>query len=331
MAQQDSRKLERSEVPRHLPPVGWLLRRRVPAPGQATQEGVSDVGARPRVRESRRHDKAPESKQTVVSYAATWIDFYRGRTARGLDDETRSCSTAAHWIDHITPREVSRRGEAEGPRSTHIRRFGRWLEKDKVAPATIRKAKRCLSAMLATAAQDGAISRTTRPSACATRPAPAIAEREELAQAERKRRALSADQVLAVIAATPDRWHTFFMLLAETGCRVAELIGLRWENVHLEDDPHIYVCEQWNGNRYKRLKTDASEEPIPLSPPMAQWLGPKIDREDATGPVFPSKTGTPARLLRTSTTGCCCPHVGRQECSSRHDAPSTPSVTPAPR
>jgi integrase len=168
--------------------------------------------------------------------------------------------------------------------------FGR-LERDGVPPATIRKAKRALSAMLATAAQDGAI-RDNPALGVRYVPAPAIAERERLAQAERKRRALNTDQVLAIIAAMPERWHVFFSLLAETGCRVSELIGLRWQNVHLEDDPHIYVCEQWKDGRYKRLKTDAAEEPIPLSPPMAQWLG-QMRPQDASGPVFPSKTGTP--------------------------------------
>jgi len=123
-------------------------------------------------------------------------------------------------------------------------------------------------------------------------PAPAIAERERLAQGERKRRTLSADQVLAIIAAMPEPWHVFFSLMAESGCRISELIGLRWENVHLGDEPHIYICEQWKDGRYKRLKTDASEHPIPLSPPMAQWLG-QMRPQDASGPVFPSRTGTP--------------------------------------
>jgi hypothetical protein len=45
-------------------------------------------------------------------------------------------------------------------------------------------------------------------------PAPAIAERERLAQGERKRRTLSADQVLAIIATMPEPWHVFFSLLA---------------------------------------------------------------------------------------------------------------------
>jgi integrase len=98
--------------------------------------------------------------------------------------------------------------------------------------------------------------------------------------------------VLAIIAAMPEPWHVFFSLLAESGCRISELIGLRWENVHLGDEPHIYICEQWKDGRYKRLKTDASEHPIPLSPPMAQWLG-EMRPQDASGPVFPSRTGTP--------------------------------------
>ena len=290
MAQQDSRKLERTKYPGiYKRSDGFyvvMYRHR----GKQHKKVCRTLALAREFKNQGGTTKAPESKQTVESYGATWIDFYRGRTARGLDDETRS-QYRRSLDHHITPRKYLGGVKLRDLASRDISDWFGRLEQDKVPPATIRKAKRCLSAMLATAAQDGAISHNP---ALGVRyvPAPAIAERERLAQADRKRRALSADQVLAVIAAMPDQWHVFFSLLAETGCRVAELIGLRWENVHLGDSPHIYVCEQWKDGKYKRLKTDASEEPIPLSPPMAQWLG-QMRPQDATGPVFPSMTGTP--------------------------------------
>jgi integrase len=290
MAQQDSRKLERTKYPGiYKRSDGFyvvMYRHR----GRQHKKVCRTLGLAREFKNQGGTTKAPDSRKTVESYGVGWIDGYRGRTARGLDDETRS-QYRRSLEHHITPRKYLGGVKLRDLGSSDISDWFGRLERDGVPPATIRKAKRCLSAMLATAAQDGAISHNP---ALGVRyvPAPAIAERERLAQAERKRRALSADQVLAVIAAMPDQWHVFFSLLAETGCRVSELIGLRWENVHLGDEPHVYVCEQWKDGRHKRLKTDASEEPVPLSPPMAQWLG-QMRPQDAAGPVFPSMTGTP--------------------------------------
>ena len=290
MAQQDSRKLETTKTPgvyrrgdRYI--VRWKFRGRSHKRHFATY-----AEAREFKRTLGGQGKQPTTRQTVAGYGETWIDSYRGRTARGLDEATRA-QYRRSLERHIAPARYLGGVMMRDLGSRDISYWFGTMERDGVPPATIRKAKAALSAMLATAAQDGAIQYNP---ALGVRyvPAPAIAERERLAQGERKRRTLSADQVLAIIAAMPEPWHVFFSLLAESGCRISELIGLRWENVHLGDEPHIYVCEQWKDGRYKRLKTDASEDPIPLSPPMAQWLG-QMRPHDASGPVFPSKTGMP--------------------------------------
>jgi integrase len=83
------------------------------------------------------------------------------------------------------------------------------------------------------------------------------------------------------------------MLLVQSGLRVGEALGLTWANVHLGDDAHLMIVEQVRRGRRKRLKTEASQARVPLSPTMAAWLGelrPEGARPDA--PVFASKTGT---------------------------------------
>jgi integrase len=92
----------------------------------------------------------------------------------------------------------------------------------------------------------------------------------------------------------PEEWHAFFALLAQTGVRIGELLGLTWQHVHLGDDPHIMVAEQVCRGQRKRLKTDYSVGSVPLSPEMASWLA-ALRPQDVAGdaPVFPSKTGTP--------------------------------------
>jgi integrase len=41
----------------------------------------------------------------------------------------------------------------------------------------------------------------------------------------------------------PEQWRAFFTVLAQTGVRIGELLGLTWRNVHLGDDPNILIAE----------------------------------------------------------------------------------------
>jgi integrase len=146
-----------------------------------------------------------------------------------------------------------------------------------------------MSVMLACAAEDGDI---------ASNPASGVryvpSEQAKREHPKRKRHALSADDVTAVLNATPEQWRAFFLLLAQTGVRVGEALGLTWGNVHLGDDPHIMVAEQVHRGTRKKLKTDASKAPVPLSAAMASWLADlRPENAMADAPVFPSATGTP--------------------------------------
>jgi integrase len=154
-----------------------------------------------------------------------------------------------------------------------------------------RKAKAAFSVMLACALEDGDI---------AANPATGVryvpSEQTRRRHPKRRRRALTAADVQAIVAAAPDRWQAFFLLLAQTRLRVGEALGLTWANVHLGDDPHIRVSEQIYRGRRKRLKTEASAGRIPLSPTMAASLA-QLRPAVATSasPVFPSATGTALR------------------------------------
>ena len=150
----------------------------------------------------------------------------------------------------------------------------------------IRKAKAAFSVMLACAVEDDDLSSN-----------PAVGVRYiATEQAKRqhpkiKRRKLAADDVVAILNAASERWRVFFMLLAQSGVRIGELLGLTWENVHLGEDAHIMVVEQISRGQRKKLKTDASKARVPLSATMASWLAELRGDVGADAPVFPSSTG----------------------------------------
>ena len=130
----------------------------------------------------------------------------------------------------------------------------------------------------------------TRPPASATSPRPALNAGIRNASGGRSPRRTSPR--------SSRRWtssgQAFFTLLVQTGVRIGELLGLTWGNVHLGDDPHILVAEQFYKGQRKRLKTEASKARVPLSHTTAAWLA-ELRPADAAAnaPVFPSITGTP--------------------------------------
>ncbi len=233
------------------------------------------------------HPRQAHSTVTIGAYYQQWLPGYHGRTARGFEDSTRREYETSFRL-HILPFKLAqlRMRDTTAP---DIRDWLRDLERQGASPTVIRKAKAALSVMLATAVEDGAIAQHP---AAGVRYIPA--EHARHAHPRRQRRALQATDVIAILNATPEQWRIFFMLLAQTGLRIGELLGLTWANVHLGEDPHIMVLEQIYRGQRKRLKTDASLARVPLSTTIASWLAdlkPRHTKPET--PVFASTTGTP--------------------------------------
>jgi integrase len=191
---------------------------------------------------------APLSRAKVAAYFEEWIGRYRGRTVRGLEDETRVEYDRSFRL-HVLPLPIAGRRMRE-VRAPDIRDWLAELEGRGVAPTTIRKAKAAMGVMFATAVEDGDLGsnpvRDVRyvPSAEAQRQHP-----------PRQRRKLGAADAVAIMNAMPEESRAFFTLLAQTGVRIGEALGLTWPHVHLGDDPHIMVAEQVYRGRRKKLKT----------------------------------------------------------------------------
>ncbi len=231
--------------------------------------------------------RRPLSSQTVRDYFPTWLSTYRGRTSRGLEESSRREYETSFRL-HIEPLPISRlRMRDLG--APDVRDWVTDLERRGCSPTTIRKAKAALAVMLACAVEDGDLSSNP---AAGVRYVPSDAAKRR--HPKRQRRKLTAADVTAILQAMPEQWRMFFLLLTQTGVRIGELLGLTWQHVHLGDDPHILVAEQFYKGERKRLKTDASMARVPLSPAVAVWLA-ELRPADISPdrPVFASVTGTP--------------------------------------
>ncbi len=248
--------------------------------------------------------RRPLCSQTVGEYYVPWLASYRGRTSRGLEESSRREYETSHRL-HIQPLPIAklRMRDLGAP---DVRDWLADLERRGCSPTTIRKARAALAVMMACAVEDGDLA--SNPAAGVRYVPSDVAKRQHQ---KRKRRKLTAADVTAILEAMPEEWRAFFLLLVQTGVRIGELLGLTWQYVHLGDDPHILVAEQFYKGQRKRLKTDASMARVPLAPSTARWLA-ELRPEGAfpESPVFRSVTGTPLtysnmynRVLRPALIG----------------------------
>src|SRR5919109_4293356 len=80
-------------------------------------------------------------------------------------------------------------------------------------------------------------------------------------------------------------------LLAETGLRVSEALGLDWSDVEFGGVPRLRVRRQFYRGTLKRLKSRNGRRDLPLSAALARRLW-TVRPADGAGPVFATRNGT---------------------------------------
>lgn len=227
-------------------------------------------------------DRRPASRVRVEDYFAEWIVSFSGRTQRGFSETTRE-GYRRPIERRVLPRWGSWRLADVEP--ADVRQLLREVSEEGAGIPTLRKLRAALSAMFATAVEDGALrANPVRGVRIPAGPSSPAAE---------KAKALTRSELSAFLTATPPEWRLFFEFLTHTGLRISEAIGLTWAHVDLGERPRIRVREQFYRGKRGGLKSGTSRRDIPLSPDMAARL--LTHRRDTYGgeerPLFPSKAG----------------------------------------
>jgi len=183
-----------------------------------------------------RGDYRELSKVAFADYAREWIESYTGRTDRGLREQTRTEYRRVLGLDADGNQRadngaaVAYFGQMQLAAITPLDVKGylakvaeRKVGKRSVSRGTVRQALAPLRALFATAVEDGLI--RSNPAAGIRLPK---AERDE---PERKAKALTEEELTALLDASPERWRLLFAFLAESGLRIGEAVALTWADI----------------------------------------------------------------------------------------------------
>jgi len=240
-----------------------------------------------------RGEHEPRSNVTLHEYGRDWIERYQGRGRRGFRENTRreyrrvlEQSVLRYFpeqtrLTDITPSKVA--GFVAwlcDPAKQHGRTLGDSAVRNYVVP---------LRACLATAVREGLIrSNPARDVDLPHRPTAEDSENEEV-------RALSRDELATLLELLPDRWRTFFWLLAATGLRVSEALALQWRHLELDgSSPHVKVRRGFVRGRIEPPKSRHGRRQVPLEHTLVAAL--RERRGDSEWPgdedlVFPAGNG----------------------------------------
>jgi integrase len=220
------------------------------------------------------------SRVTFVEYVETWLDTFAGRTSKGVRPETlrdyrRTLKREAipffgrMQLAAITPQ--------------HVKEYVARLAGQGLSAATVRLRLAPVRAVLATALDEGLI--RWNPS---TGIRVAVSRTEE--SDEEKVKALSEEELRALLAEIPPEWRLFFEFLAHSGCRMGEAIAFQWRHVDL-DRSRILIRRRWYRNSFAPPKSKYGRRDIPLSSGMVEELRRLRRTQDDEALAFTSSRG----------------------------------------
>jgi integrase len=224
------------------------------------------------------------SRVTFAEYAAEWIESYQGRTSRGIREGTRDDYRSTIEREAVPFFGRMRLGEIE-PRD--VKRYGAHVANRGVSANTVRLALAPVKALLATAVEEGII--RSNPSAGVR-----IVQAAEPEPEGGRVKALTEDELRALLSEVAPEWRLLVTLLAQTGLRVSEALPLRWEDVDF-GRRRLGVRRSLSRGRIGPPKTRHGRRDVPLSEGLTRTLWnhrktPGSDGRDAA-PIFPRVGG----------------------------------------
>jgi integrase len=229
-----------------------------------------------------RGEQNSRSSLTFQQYAESWIETYDGRTSRGIRPETVA-DYKRNLERHAYPFLGGMRLAEIEPHD--IRALMAAIERTGVAPNTVRIAMAPVKALLASAVEDRVL-RWNPASGVRLKTTRRLAGGEDV-------KALTEDELAALITATPERWRLLVEFLAQTGLRIGEAIALEWRDVDF-GQRRVRVERRLYRGRLDEPKSRYGRRRVPLTADVTRrlWEQRKTAASAADcGLVFPGREG----------------------------------------
>lgn len=297
--------------------------------GKQKKESTRTLEEARRLKATRQADLARGELQEATrvpfgEYAAEWVERYQGR-GRGFRDSTRDDyrrsleqyavpyfgERLSRRLSEVTPRDIAgfigwlcdpkaqAQHEYELAKARTIeeaKKTGRRPKEPKrrdakrLSDSTVRNICNPIRACYATAVNEGLVRfNPTHKIALPHRPGVDDDEAEEV-------RALTREQLAAVLDLVHERHRLFFRFLAASGLRISEAIAVEWRHLQLDGShPHVKVRRAIVRGRVSPPKTRHGRREVPLGAALVSELRRHHAATEWPGDedlVFPSLTGS---------------------------------------
>ena len=293
-------------------PLSGLVKRRS-AYGQRRVDAIDKMNAI--LERAARGAPLQDAKATLGSWVTQWVTVtlpvlpisanYRDQTVSLARSYLTKGPFAAQPLDQLRPSSVEALISDLQSRTKTVQVRGKQVEQPALSPSTIRSVFLVLRKALDAAVRDGLLAKN---------PAAEVKSPRVPRQAVVNLKASDVAKLLASLRST--RYFPAYALIAATGMRRGECLGLGLEDVDLENRVayiHLTLSAAKGGPRESQTKTDGSRRRVMFPEPVAgllkvwsrqqaaERLAAGADWE-ASGKVFTTETGgvvDPRAFLRT--------------------------------
>jgi integrase len=197
------------------------------------------------------HTYQPTRMTTVAEFAKRWREDVLSKRK-----PSTICAANSHLNSHILPQLGELRLDQIGPENQQL--FVNQLAG--ASRKTVLNILSTLSSMLRTAKDWGYSAATVDLSKLV------LPDRQEHIPAH-----FTKSQVESIFTLAPEPWRTFFILLALTGMRAGEALGLQWQDIDFQQKAIHIRRSAWRG-RPQSTRSKSSAAPITLPEPLANVL-----------------------------------------------------------
>jgi integrase len=272
------------------------------AGGRQHQESARTFDAARRLRNKRMASVDEGSyqhrtRERLADYSTAWVERYQGTGRRGFTESTRS-DYRRDLKRYVNPRLGNLRLEQITPR--HVAEFIAWLcdeeaQKRHLADATVRRILAPLRSCMRSAMREGLVRHN--PTQGAALPARDQQKRiedgsDDLSE-DHDVRALTTDQLAALLLVAPAGHRLLFELLAATGLRISEALALRLGDLVLDGErPVVCVRRAHVRGAFKLPKSKYGRRQVPIDHELVSALR-RRSGDDPRALVFPAPDGEP--------------------------------------